>query len=205
MDGGGVQKSYSATGNTLLPVQFGMLLPHLLGLCLHALDLDQRPLADSRAIAGRFRPGARAVHQLGPEWEYPALGRLGRMDPAAAIVEEVTVRAARHPQPHTVAGSVHILTLECGGAHPHELGRTHQVRLRQVDKPLLPATFGTSRLALKAYSLRHRIIMICNASAICDIFPRVYRGGCECPMSVKLCVIVSCSASKSINTSRKWT
>src|ERR1035437_2429395 len=130
MDGGGVQKSYSATGNTLLPVQFGMLLPHFLGLCLHALDLDQRPLADSRAIAGRFRPGSRAVHQLGPEWENPALGRLRRVDPAAAILQEVAVRAARHPQPHTVARPVHILTLECGRTYPHEPRSTYQIRLR---------------------------------------------------------------------------
>src|ERR1035438_364716 len=98
------------------------------------------------------------------------------MDPAAAIAQEVTARAPRHAQPHTVSRAVDVLAFECGRTHPGEPGGTHQVRLRQVDKPLLLATFRTSRLALKAYSLRHRIIMICNASAICDIFPAVLPG-----------------------------
>src|ERR1022692_3274567 len=128
-----------------LPVQFGMLLPHRLCLFPRAFDLDQRALADSRTILGRLRPCPRVVHQLGPEWENPALGRLRRMDPAAAIVQKVAVRAPRHAQPHTVARAVYILTLESSRTHPGEPGRTHQVRLRQVDKPLLLAAFRTSR------------------------------------------------------------
>jgi len=93
------------------------------------------------------------------------------MDPAAAIAQEVTVGAAGYAQPQTVSGPVHELSFESRRTHAHEPGRPRQVRLRQVDKPLLPATFGTSRLALKPYSLRHRIIMICNACAICGILP----------------------------------
>ena len=153
-----------------------MLPPHLLCLRLRAFDPDQRALADSRTIAGRLRPRPRAVYQLGPEGENPALGRLGRMDPAAAIVQEVTVCAARHPQPHTVACPVHILTLERSRGHPDKLCLTPQIRLRQVDKPLLAAAFRTSRLALEPYPLGHRIIMICNASVICAIFPGSHRG-----------------------------
>src|ERR1017187_7859990 len=160
-----------------LPVQFGMLLPHRLCLFPRAFDLDQRALADSRTILGRLRPCPRVVHQLEPEWENPALGRLRRMDPAAAIVQKGAVRAPRHAQPHTVARAVYILTLESSRTHPGEPGRTHQVRLRQVDKPLLLAAFRTSWLALEPHPLRHRIIMICNASAVCDIFASCLSGG----------------------------
>ena len=144
----------------LLPVQFGMLLPHLLRLCPRAFDLNQRALADPRTIPGRLRPCPRVIHQFGPEWENPALGRLRRMDPATALDQEVTVRAPRHAQPHTVARAVYVFTLERFRTHPGELGRPQQVRLRQVDKPLLRAAFRTSWLALKPYSPRHRIIMI---------------------------------------------
>ena len=103
------------------------------------------------------------------------------MDPAAAFVQEVTVRAPWHAQPHTVARPVYVLTLERSRTQPGELSRTYQIRLRQVDEPLLPATFRTSRLALKPYPSRHRIIIICNASAVYDIVPPIHRGGV--PMS----------------------
>jgi hypothetical protein len=143
-----------------------MLLPHLVSLPPRILNLDQRSFANSRTVLGRFRPSARVVHQLGPEWENPALGRLRRMNPAAAILQEVAMPAARHPESHTVGGSVYILTLESSRRHPYKLGRTHQILLRQVDKSLLLATFRTSRLALKPQPWRHRIIMICNKTPI---------------------------------------
>src|SRR5437764_5228996 len=93
----------------------------------------------------------------------------------------MAVRPAWYAKPHTVAGPVYKLTLECRPAQAYELCRARQVRLRQVNKSLLPAAFRASRLALKPNFLRHptilRIIMMCNKSSICDIFPAVYRGG----------------------------
>jgi hypothetical protein len=71
------------------------------------------------------------------------------MDSAAALLQEVTARATRHPQPQAIPRPVDILTFEGGRTQPHKLGGAQQVRLRQVNKPLLPATFRTSRLALK--------------------------------------------------------
>ena len=145
---------------------------------LRALDLNQRALADPRAIVSRLRPLPRTVHQLGPEWENPALGRLRRMNPAAPIVQEVAVRSARHAEPHTVGRPVNILALESGRSHPDEPGGAHQICLRQVDEPLLPAALGTPWLAFKPDFLRHpaplRIIIMCdtmcNASAFVIYF-----------------------------------
>jgi CBS domain-containing protein len=92
------------------------------------------------------------------------------MDPAPALVQEVAMRAARHTQPQTIAGPIHILAFESGRRHPNEFSSPLQVRLGQIHKSLLSATFRTSGLALKPHPLRHRIIMICNKTLICDIF-----------------------------------
>ena len=59
-----------------LGVQLGKRHPHLVRQCLCVLDLDQRALADPRAILSRLRPLARAVHQLGP--------RMGKSDTVSA-------------------------------------------------------------------------------------------------------------------------
>jgi hypothetical protein len=82
------------------------------------------------------------------------------MDAAAAIDQEVTVRPPGDAQAQAIARPVHIFTLEGGRGHTHKPGGTHQVCIRQVNKPLLPATFRTSRLAFKADSLPHCSIMI---------------------------------------------
>src|ERR1035438_7163802 len=155
-------KSRGQAGRPVLRVHLGKFPPHLLGLRLHVLDLNQPAFADPRTIGRRFLPCPRMVYQLGPEWEDPALGRFRRMDPATALDQEVTVRPPRYAQPHAIPRPVHIFALEGGRSHPHKGGRAQQVRLRQVNKPLLPATFRTSRLAFKPNSLPHCSIMICK-------------------------------------------
>src|ERR1035441_3842591 len=127
----------------VLRVHLGKFPPHLLGLRLHALDLNQPAFADSRTIGRRFLP-------------------CPRMAPATALDQEVTVRPPRYAQPHAIPRPVHIFALEGGRSHPQKPGGAQQVCLRQVNKPLLSATFRTSRLALKPYSLPHCSIMICN-------------------------------------------
>jgi hypothetical protein len=146
----------------VLRVHFGEFPTHFVGLRLHALDLNQPALADSRAIGRRLLPCPRMVYQLGPEWEDPALGWFRRMDPATALHQEVTVGPSRDAQPQAIPRTIHIFTFEGGRTQPHKPGGAQQVRLRKVNKPLLRATLRTSRLALKPYSLPHCSIMIGN-------------------------------------------
>src|ERR1035441_1807409 len=152
-----------------LRVHVGELLAHLVGLRLNALDLNQPAFADSGTPGRRFLPGSRMVYQLGPEREDPALGWFRRMDAATALDQEVTVGPPGDAEAQAIARPVDILTLESGRGHAHKPGGTHQVCLRQVNKPLLRATFRTSRLAFKPNSLPHCSIIMGNRVYFCDI------------------------------------
>ena len=96
------------------------------------------------------------------------------MNAAAAIVQKVAVRPARHAKPHTVGRTINILAFESGCTHTKEPGGTHQIRLRQVNKPLLPAALGTPRLAFEPDFLRHpaplRIIIMCDTTCNASSF-----------------------------------
>src|ERR1035441_3307409 len=107
----------------VLRVHFGEFPTHFVGLRLHALDLNQPALADSRAIGRRLLPCPRMVYQLGPEWEDPALGWFRRMDPATALHQEVTVRPPRDAQPQAIPRTIHIFTFEGGRTQPHKPDR----------------------------------------------------------------------------------
>src|SRR5262249_33696095 len=104
----------------------------------------------------------------------PALSRLGWMDTAAPIVQEVAVRAGWHAEAHAVGSPVYIFPLESGRRHPEEPGGTHQIRLGEIDEALLAAALGTPRLAFKPDFLRHptplRIIIMCDTSSFVIYF-----------------------------------
>jgi CBS domain-containing protein len=96
------------------------------------------------------------------------------VDRAAAIVQKVAVRPARHAEPHTVGCTVNVLALKSGCAHTEKPGGTHQIRLRQINEALLPAALGTPRLAFKPDFLRHRaplrIIIMCDTTCNASTF-----------------------------------
>jgi hypothetical protein len=136
-------------------VHGGMRLSHFSGLLLRFFDLHQRTFPDPRTIACGLLPLPPVADQFRPEWENAALCRLRRVNRAAARLQEMTLRIARHAQPQPPARPVDVLPLELGRCHPQEVRHPRHVGFGQVDESLLSATFRTSRLAVEAQPLDH--------------------------------------------------
>lgn len=121
--------------------------PHFIRSLHRAPDLDQFAFPDARAPASGPLPFPAGLQQFGPERKQTALGRLCRMNPAAAVAEEMALRFGRFPQPQQMARAIHISRLELGRRHIEKLRRPAKVLFGQINKALLIATRRASRLA----------------------------------------------------------
>jgi hypothetical protein len=81
------------------------------------------------------------------------------MNRATAIYQEVTLRIARHAQAKLVARAIYVAPLERPGRKADKPGRAREVGFGQIHKALLTAALGASRLAFKAKTGGHCLIM----------------------------------------------
>ena len=136
----------------LIAICLGVGRPHFVGNFERRSNLDQRPLADSRAPAGGFAPGRAVRDKFRPEGKEAALDGLDGVDRAVGVLEEgaLAVLAARFAQAALVAGTVNVAALEFLLVHSKISGNPGQVGLGQIDEAGNLAAFTASGLAGKA-------------------------------------------------------
>ncbi len=127
----------------------GISRPHFIGNLEGCSNLNQRSGSNPRTVHGGGFPGGNILHQLRPEGEKAALCRLGGMDPATGLVQKVTLRVPRLPQPDDIARPVNVLRFESGRRHAQKSGCFRDVGFAQVHVAVLPAARRTTCLTSK--------------------------------------------------------
>lgn len=118
-------------------------------------NLNQLSRSDTRAIPCGGVPRPLILDQLRPKREGSALGWFGRMNAAAMLEEEMTLRAARLAQPEQVRRAVHVLRFEFRRGQTEELRRVFEIALGQVDVAFLVTAVDTAGLTFEV-SIRAR-------------------------------------------------
>jgi hypothetical protein len=109
--------------------------------------LNQIAFANAGTFVLLANPSGPVFHEFRPKRIETALGRLHRMNAAAAIPQKMALTRARFPKPEQMAITDDVFRLKRGRRHANKPRRADEIVLSEINVTLNLATARTARLA----------------------------------------------------------